>query len=632
MFSPRNFGVRIAFEPLERLLKRLSGLVALALLSGGLSAGLSNQALAVEWQWGDVQAQLDSFMTVSASVRTQSTDCNQIGGVTAIGQSNGGCNDSSELDLDPLSTTIVDGVLNGRLINSDDGNLNVHKGDFYSVLVEASHELEVSWQNYGAFVRVLYFYDAVQVANFESYAPRRTPLSDAARWRGNLVEGGVVGVDFRLLDAYAYGMFDVLDRNFELRFGNQVINWGEEYFTQGGIKATNALDVTKLRTAGSELRNGLVPAPIIRASGDIVGPLTFEAYYQFDWHPTQIDPTGTFYSISDLIARGAEAQFTVEDPGTNGRSVEDIINTTIVPGFLTGGSPFLGVREPPSQGQWGAALRYYLEFLQTEFAFYYTRFHDKQPTVSFSGTGIAAGDVGYFIEYAEDINVYGGSFNTTIGGVAVAGELSYRPNQPLPVTDAFQRLYFFSDPRGIGESSGAVRRQKIMAIANALWVPGPGTPAIGTLLRWIGAEDMTFIGEMGVAHYPTLDPDHQYAPPNAVISTVESPIAPGEFLHVYRPDATSAGYVLRFALTYSRFLGSAVTLTPSLSWRHDISGISPDAGVQYTDGRKDIALQLTADYQNRWKGIITYSNSFGAGKANTFNDRDFAQFTISYAF
>jgi len=612
-----------------------------------------NPAWAASFQWGEVHAQLDSYMTISASVRTQSTDCMQIGGITAaqtlpppIGDplrpTNGGCNVVTADALDPgvnlppaaedIALQTANGVLNGRLYNSDDGNLNVGKGDFYSVLVEGSHDLDVSFRNYGAFVRVLYFYDAIGITNFESYVPRRTPLADDARWRRNLVEGGVVGVDFRLLDAYAYGMWDVLDRNVELRFGNQVINWGEEYFTQGGIKVTNALDVTKLRTAGSELRNGLVPAPIIRLSTDVIGALTFEGYYQFDWHATQVDPTGTFFGINDMVGRGAEAQFTVEDPGTLGRSVDEILNDALVPGFLNGGSPFLGVREPSSQGQWGAALRYYFDGIETELGLYYVRFHDKLPTVSFVGDGVAPTEVKYFIEYPEGINLVGGSFNTTLFGVAVGGELSYRQNQPLPVSDAYQRLFFYSNPRGVGESSGSVERKKIMAIANMLWVPGPGTPIVGEVLRWIGAEDLAFVGEIGVAHYPTLDPDHQYAPPNAVVPTITSPIDQNDVWITYRPSATSAGYNLRLSATYSRLFGSAITFTPSFSWRHDISGISPDAGVQYTTGRMDLAVGLEFDYQNRWKGILTYSNSLGGGAANVWNDRDFAQFTISYAF
>ncbi|KFJ91264.1 hypothetical protein JF55_14545 [Pseudomonas sp. 1-7] len=36
-------------------------------------------------------------------------------------------------------------------------------------------------------------------------------------------------------------------------------------------------------------------------------------------------------------------------------------------------------------------------------------------------------------EYAEDIRMYGFSFNTTVGNASVFGELSYRPNLPIGI-------------------------------------------------------------------------------------------------------------------------------------------------------------------------------------------------------
>jgi hypothetical protein len=36
-------------------------------------------------------------------------------------------------------------------------------------------------------------------------------------------------------------------------------------------------------------------------------------------------------------------------------------------------------------------------------------------------------------EYAEDIRMYGFSFNTTIADASVFGELAYRPNMPVGV-------------------------------------------------------------------------------------------------------------------------------------------------------------------------------------------------------
>ncbi len=40
-----------------------------------------------------------------------------------------------------------------------------------------------------------------------------------------------------------------------------------------------------------------------------------------------------------------------------------------------------------------------------------------------------------FMEYPEDIKLYGFSFNTTLEGTSVAGELAYRQDEPLQIDD-----------------------------------------------------------------------------------------------------------------------------------------------------------------------------------------------------
>ncbi len=596
---------------------RLAGFVTVVLLA---MPGLGR---AERFQWGEVELSFDTYLTTSMSLRTQGLECLQIAEV------NGGCN---VIEDDPA----LSGVLNGRLLNSDDGNLNVDRGDVYSVLVSVGHDIDLSWRNYGAFTRLLYFYDAMQVTNWDGYTPRRTPYAEEARWRGSVTRGGVVGVSFRFLDAYAWARYKPFGRRTEIRFGNQVVNWGEEYFTQGGIKATNSIDVTKVRIAGAELKEGLVPAPMVRLSMDVVGDLSFETYYQFDWNPTELDPTGTFWSINDMVARGAQGQFLFQDPGTLGYSPEQLIaggplvGPPVNPGEpLTGGVPRGPTQEADDQGQWGAAFRYYWDAIETELGLYYVRFHDKLPTVSYVGQGLSAGDVFYFTEYIEKVNLYGLSFNTTLGGVAFAGELSLRANQPTPISSAYTDLL---ENLGVGEERGMVREPRITAIVNALYVASPTTLGFGPVIRALGAQDLTMIGEIAVVNYPWLDDDVSYASPNGVAPDIHATILGQRIDNTWRPNDTSFGYQLRMQATYSQVFGGPVTLIPSVAFKHDAYGTTPDAGAQFIQGRMAVATQLEAQYQNDWKGLITYSNAFGNDRANFDTDRDFFQVAISYAF
>jgi hypothetical protein len=331
----------------------------------------------------------------------------------------------------------------------------------------------------------------------------------------------------------------------------------------------------------------------------------------------------------------------VEDPGQQGASAEDILSRNFLGrAYLGGGYPRGADHDASDQGQWGAAFRYYWDRLQTELGLYYVRFHDKQPTVSYVGTGVGAYEMEYYTEFVEKVNLYGVSFNTTVGGVAIAGEGSFRPNMPTPITSAFPDMISRLDPllgnESFARERGMVREKRIMGIVNALWVAGPGTRAMGSAIRAIRADDLSFIGEFAVVNYPDLDDDISYAPPAGVAPDIDQQITPpalgGRAVNEWRPNATSLGYQILVRATYSRLLDTAWALTPSVSFRHDAYGTTPDAGVQFTQGVMKVGLQLQADYQNRWKWIFSYTNSFGAGAANADNDRDFVQFSVSYAF
>ena len=99
-------------------------LIALSVVGANVSAEGFKTEEAKEWTFV-----FDSTVTLSGSMRTSKRDCRQ------ISSANGGCNTQHP---DP----IVNGTLNGRLLSSDDGNLNVDKWDVYSVKASVLHEAQ----------------------------------------------------------------------------------------------------------------------------------------------------------------------------------------------------------------------------------------------------------------------------------------------------------------------------------------------------------------------------------------------------------------------------------------------------------------------------------------------------------
>lgn len=548
-----------------------------------LAAGLgmtifASGADATEFRFGELTGSFDSTATAGVIIRAAQRDCR------LVGTTNGGCN--------PNAT------------NRDDGNLNFERGDIVSAPVAMSHDLDLEWRNFGAFVRVHYFYDAVLN---DADSTRRTDLADAARERA--------GRGFELLDAYVYGLFDIAGMPTDIRLGNQVVNWGESLFTQGGINATNPIDVAKVHQAGSELKVATLPTPMARISSLLPGGFSVEAYYQFTWEKTELDPVGSFFSQGDLTGDGTQGFFFGSDPGAIGNAA------------FASSMPKTASKEPRNSGQWGTALRYFVEDWSAEFGLYYLRYHSKTPILGVTAQRIPVPPftrpVGYYEEYAEDIDLYGASFNTQLFGSSIGGEVSYQPDFPAPLdfasTVAFARGNAATGPLGgFYSQSGVVEVEKWQAALTSISSFGPSDGIAGRAIDALGALNGTLSGELVGNVYPDLDPAVPYAVPDSKL----------------RPTERAWGYRLAASLAYPEAFGTAVTLTPTVAFRHDVSGTQPNNpnGATLIDDRKIVTLGVGAAYLDHWRAAISYTNNFGAGGDDLLSDRDFVDISISYSF
>lgn len=157
----------------------------------------------------------------------------------------------------------------------------------------------------------------------------------------------------------------------------------------------------------------------------------------------------------------------------------------------------------------------------------------------------------------------------------------------------------------------------MVAVLNGIYSIAPGTPYLGVVLDAIRASEAIFVGEIAVTSYPRMTlPRIYYAGP----------------LGASEVDGTGFGYQLRVSASYDRFLGTAITLTPAVAFRHDAQGITPSGNAAFNEGLMQVGLSLEANWQQRWVGTVSYFNSFGAGMRNGSNDRDFVGLSLSYSF
>ena len=324
-------------------------------------------------------------------------------------------------------------------INSDDGTKNYKKGGLVSNTSSLTAEFELSSGNLGLFIRMNGFYD------FEN--------ADGMRERTQLSEDAldIAGRDFRVLDLYASAFLEPGGIPLDLRLGNQVLNWGESTFIPNGINVINPIDVSRIRTPGAELRDALVPVPMLYAAVEVVPNLSFEGFYQFGWQRTEIDPVGTYFSTTDYVGAGGTHAFLTQFPEPSDRGqvfvgpLKDAINNALdgamvlipqPPGMIPlrctasqgieenckrqGLDPhFLAVsrsadREPPNTGQYGLAMRYFSpELNDTEFGVYFLNTHSRLPLIS--GRVAEASDLLASVTIAQRIRRAGSNVAQAIG-------------------------------------------------------------------------------------------------------------------------------------------------------------------------------------------------------------------------
>jgi len=206
---------------------------------------------------------------------------------------------------------------NAFIINSNDGNNNFARG-FTSQRISILSEADFNFGEWGVFVRgktwqdfrygqktdmnqkgwaennsnPVFGYGGGNSSNYGEFSPAARGFSESGH---------------RLLDLFWYGKFTLFEHDFSLRLGRQVISWGEAMLSGGGISmATGHVDAHARNQPGLEIKEMFLPNAAIYLQTDITDSISLEAYYQLEWNPVHLDPSGTFFSEFDSIGSGGE--------------------------------------------------------------------------------------------------------------------------------------------------------------------------------------------------------------------------------------------------------------------------------------------------------------------------------------
>ncbi|MDP5185678.1 MAG: DUF1302 domain-containing protein [Alishewanella sp.] len=678
-------------------------------LAAGVTAALLMLAYApaqaASFSLGDVDIVFDSTFSYGASWRTEERNWDTIAKVNHPRFDWTGYNAATNVIYPSADIWAQPGAYSS---NGDAGNLNFDRGDMFSSLFKGLHEVSITKDNIGFFGRFMYFYDtALNNGNFAYSNPLSGASVDPC---ADDRSSELACKDIRLLDAYIYGNFSFNDgmTPVTVRLGNQVLSWGESTFIPHGINIT-PVDVGILRAPGADLKEAFIPTGMFTVSVGLTENLSTEMFYQYDWQESYLPPPGTYFSTNDFAGRGGYAQniqlgfagnpdidlaFLLQNLNGLGAAVAagQVSAAQAAQLYLAyptkvalrpAGSA--GETTPENGGQYGIKFEYFAPSLgDTEFALYYMNYHSRVPVISgvasnFSSAAIQS-DIGYLVqnagnldasnvqnlqafskgilEYPEDIKLYGFSFNTNLGTTSVAGEISYRQDDPLQIDDV--EILYAGMPEQLANAGLRPDLAGISQLGRDIGVKAtPGNYAQGYILRdtaqaqvtlthlfgpMLGADNFTMLAEVGgvrINNMPSQDvlrlngpsTDRSGGPligANGVSDGLHTGLSNGAETNPF-PTASAWGYRILAKADYNNVF-AGVNLSQRLVLSHDVNGITPDPLFMFVEDRKSASYALSFDYLSKWSGELSYNWFWdGVGTTNNIADRDFISFNIKYS-
>lgn len=642
-------------------------LARLALLLG-VGAGLIAPARAIQFSSGDLSGSFDTTLSIGGLYRIGNPDPMFYGTKNKF---NG-----------------ISGLQNS--VNTDDGNLNYGKG-WVSEVFKGSHDLELKYQNFAALVRGYYFSDG------KSNSTLRTPLSDQAKHR--VVSGA------ELLDAYVKASFNTgADFPFDIRIGRQVLSMGESTFIPNGINVVNSADLSKLRVPGSELKEALLPVNMVKLSLGLTKNITIEPFWVLEFRRNELEPAGTYFSTNDFATRGGTNVFlgfgSLADTGTLGgipraddrtpgstnqygvavHALVPAINNTDF-GFYSAHynsrSPVISARTPTTAinpnltgpltavfiragldsataaAQASAIFSLIVLSSTNPAAMTPTQIATLQaPSIQQAIAGAksialltAAATGRYFTEYPEGINMFGASFNTSLGstGISWQGEVSHKNNQPLQVDDVellFAALSSLNAPFGANNQIGNYLGQLNLELPgyrrHSVWTAQSTlTKVFGPML---GAQQATLVFEAGGvwANLPSKDLLRYDGPGTFTSGNAAAMVATGNGAfpatpYSAFPDSFSWGFQVLGKLDFNNVF-AGINISPTIAFTQDVKGTTPLPLGNYVEGRNSVNIATEFIFRNSWSFEVRYVRYNGAGRFNLLSDRDYFATTLKYSF
>lgn len=198
--------------------------------------------------------------------------------------------------------------------NYDDGNRNFRRGDLVNNRFSLIGDLELAWEDYGVLLRGDAFYDFAYHGKNEHDEPDRINTYQQPINRFTRQAKRFSGERVRLLDAYAWASFDPYGHPLNVRVGQQITAWGQSLFFSGIALAQSSADATRANVPGTDVKSILLPSPQASFRFALTEEFNLLGQYHLEFKPFEIDPVGTYYSVSDVAGPGTGFSYGFRNP------------------------------------------------------------------------------------------------------------------------------------------------------------------------------------------------------------------------------------------------------------------------------------------------------------------------------
>lgn len=700
-------------------------------LAIGLAAAtaLSAPAHSANWEVGGFNVTFDSTFSLGTSIRVEDRDFSKIGNNNQPNLDWGGYSFFSDRVYQATDIFLINDGVGSYSANGDNGNLNFDSGSAFSTVVKGSHELDINkeedWGSWGFFGRGFYYYDFELM---DGQTPWQNPLSSQlsdSDGRSNICDDPDARdnacSDLRMLDFFVYADFYAGDMPVTVRLGDQVISWGESTFIQHGINTINPVNVSAARAPGAELKEVFIPVGTLYASIGLTDSFSIDAYIQYEYERSILPVSGTYFGTNDFAGDGGHRNnIQLGFTGNPDVDQEFLLNSLNQLGALAAADPTnpalgsallahstrVAIREEGDRfykdasdsGQFGIRASYFAEWLNdTEFAFHYINYHSKRPLlagISANYTNAAIGaDLGLLggivggggeltaatitdlqtfakaeATFPEDLKLYGMSFNTNIGETSFAGEISYRPDEPLQIDDVTLLYAAFPEQLAAEGVDASILRADLAGISQYDQLLGraplPGERINGTieldttqlqltathLFGPVGfIDNFVMLGEVGYIKISDMPdpsvlaleaPGTSRSVPLVPLQNPDGSITGREGLHLGLSNGPETGaqfatddawgYRLLAVADFNNIY-SGINLRVRTTFAHDVDGTTPNPLFLFTEDRKSGSVGFTFDYLSKATATLSYNAFWGGGQANSLSDRDFVSLVFNYS-